>query len=120
MRQGTLSLSLVMLLIALPLHAEEQSPPPAPADGQEFDLNEEAPTAPAAQPQASEQERTLAQLTRLRQENQRLKLQLKEAQAEQLPPLLSERQLWFIIGSGVVLVSFVLGALLRGRRKSRR
>ena len=61
-----------------------------------------------------------AQLSRLNQDNQRLKLQLKAAQAQQPAKLLSEQQLWFAIGGGVALLAFILGALARGARKSRR
>jgi SH3 domain protein len=61
-----------------------------------------------------------AQLSRLNQDNQRLKLQLKAAQAQQPAKLLNEQQLWFAIGGGVALLAFVLGALARGTRKSRR
>lgn len=61
-----------------------------------------------------------AQLTRLNQDNQRLKLQLKAAQAQQPAKLLSEQQLWFAIGGGTALLAFILGALARGVRKSRR
>jgi SH3 domain protein len=61
-----------------------------------------------------------AQLTRLNQDNQRLKLQLKAAQAQQPAKLLSEQQLWFAIGGGIALLAFILGALARGARKSRR
>mgnify|MGYP006144907205 CR=1 FL=1 len=39
----------------------------------------------------------------LRQENQRLKLQLKEAQSSPLPRLLTEQQQWFVVGAGVLL-----------------
>ncbi|MDP3846147.1 MAG: hypothetical protein Q8R10_06940 [Pseudomonas sp.] len=61
-----------------------------------------------------------AQLSRLNQDNQRLKLQLKAAHAQQPTKLLSEQQLWFAIGGGVALLAFILGALARGVRKSRR
>jgi hypothetical protein len=37
----------------------------------------------------------------LRQENQRLKLQLKEAQASPLPRLLTEQQQWFVTAPGL-------------------
>lgn len=61
-----------------------------------------------------------AQLTRLNQDNQRLKLQLKAAQAQQPAALFSEKQLWFALGGGGALLAFVIGALTRGPRKSRR
>ncbi|AYF85961.1 hypothetical protein SA496_17205 [Pseudomonas sp. JS3066] len=65
-------------------------------------------------------ERENAQLTRLRQENQRLKLQLKEAQASQAPRLLSEQQTWFAVGGGVALLSLFTGLIARGGRRQRR
>ena len=57
---------------------------------------------------------------RLRQENQRLKLQLREFQAQQPPRLLSTEQAWFATGGGIALAAFILGALSRGRRRQRR
>jgi chromosome segregation ATPase len=70
--------------------------------------------------QSSAEVRENAVIGRLRQENQRLKLQLKEAQASQQPPLLSEQQSWFAIGAAVTLVALLFGALLRGGGKNRR
>lgn len=61
-----------------------------------------------------------ARITRLTQENQRLKLQLREAQANQPPRLLSEQQTWYVAGAGTALLAFILGMLSRGRRRSRR
>lgn len=60
-----------------------------------------------------------AQIVGLRQENQRLKLQLREAQA-QPPRLLTEQQTWYVAGAGTALLAFILGALARGRRRQRR
>jgi SH3 domain protein len=60
-----------------------------------------------------------AQLQRLRQDNQRLKLELKQAQANSPAPLISEQQMWFAIGAGAGLLGVIVGAMLRrGRRKS--
>jgi hypothetical protein len=70
--------------------------------------------------EAASGERENAQLTRLRQENQRLKLQLKAAQASQPPRLLSEQQTWFAVGGGVALLSLVTGLAARGGRRQRR
>ena len=60
-----------------------------------------------------------AQVKRLRQDIQQLNLQLKETQAQLQPRLLNEQQTWFALGAGVSLVSLILGALLRGRRKTK-
>ncbi|MGH8437431.1 MAG: hypothetical protein ACRERX_23890 [Pseudomonas sp.] len=135
MRQGPLSLLFVALLMTGQLQAEEipaapDSPQPLAAtttaetqiDSLEQRLaeSEQQRSELAAQLQNTSGERENAQLTRLRQDNQRLKLQLKEAQAEQQPRLLSEQQLWFAIGSGVALIAMLCGAMLRGSRKTRR
>ncbi len=58
--------------------------------------------------------------TALRQENQRLKLQLEEARALQAPRLLSEQQTWFAVGAGVALLSLTTGLIARGGRRQRR
>ena len=61
-----------------------------------------------------------AQVSRLRQENQRLKLQLKAAQAQQPERFLGEQQQWFAVGGAVAILGFILGMLARGKRRSRR
>ena len=136
MRQGPLYLLLTALCITPALHAEESQP---------LALNPTPPSAPVSAPvgdsaaqiaalqqqlaeserQRSEQaatsgERETAQIGRLRQDNQRLKLQLKQAQADQPPRLLSEQQLWFAIGAGTALLAFVVGRLSAGGRNKRR
>lgn len=88
--------------------AVEQSP----ALGAEPSLSSES--------QLNDGERETVQLQRLRQENQRLKLQLKKALAQAPQPLISEQQLWFAIGSAAGLLGVILGALLRSNRRSRR
>ncbi|BAN49667.1 hypothetical protein [Metapseudomonas resinovorans] len=74
----------------------------------------------SSQLETAGKERENAQLSRLRQENQRLKLQLKEAQALQPPRLLSEQQTWFAVGGGVALLSLATGLFARGGRRQRR
>lgn len=76
--------------------------------------------AQSEQLRSEQQANSAAQLQRLRQENQRLRLQFKESQARQQPGLLSEEQTWFALGAGLSLLSVLVGALLRGRRKTRR
>ncbi|MBU1488929.1 MAG: translation initiation factor 2 [Gammaproteobacteria bacterium] len=128
MRSGLLSL--LLFALCLPAHAE-QSPPPA-ADpstalqaqldelSQRLALSEQQRQALAAELEAGAVERESAQVARLRQETQRLKLQLKQAQANAPDRLLSEQQTWFAIGGGASLLGVLLGALLRGKRSSRR
>ncbi len=122
MRPIPLPLLVTLLLTCTLAQAEEAPAPPAVME----------PTLPVqneALQQRLEQSETLrneqeanhaVQLQRLRQENQRLRLQLKESQASLQPGLLSEEQTWFALGAGLSLVSVLVGALLRGRRKTRR
>jgi len=133
MRPAPLFLLFAVLLSAPPLQAEESAagplmaPPMAAVNGVEAQIEE-------LEQQLAESERLRAELTgklaatsgenpqlaRLRQDNQRLKQQLKEAQAAQPSRLLSEQQLWYLIGGGVATLAFTLGALLRGNRRKRR
>ncbi|AYC33574.1 hypothetical protein D3880_14955 [Pseudomonas cavernae] len=135
MRQGPLSLLFAALLLSQPLQAEEAAPispentvpaiasPDATALAaleQRLAESEQQRAELASQLQNNAGERESAQLSRLRQENQRLKLQLNQALAEQPPQLLGEQQQWFAAGGGVGLLGVLLGVLLRGRRKARR
>ncbi len=130
MRPGPL---ILLLTLSLPAAVQaEQSPPQPPAmpesaaqaqiDSleQRLAISEEQRDAMAAELQANDGERENAQLQRLRQENQRLKLQLKKAQAQAPQQLVSEQQRWFAIGAGAGLLGVIIGALLRGSRRSRR
>lgn len=74
----------------------------------------------SAQLEGSQAEQENAQLIRLRQDNQRLKLQLKAAQAQQPQRFLGEQQQWFAVGGAVAIFGFILGMLARGKRQSRR
>ncbi len=143
MRQGPLPLLFAASLsFAIAAHAEEtplapvESSPQATAPDSSAQLSatqaqvdtleqrlaesERARTELAAQMQSSVEVRENAVIGRLRQENQRLKLHLKEAQASQQPPLLSEEQMWFAVGAAITALAVLLGALLRGGRKNRR
>ena len=124
----------LLFCLSLPLAAHGEEPATAPGAGpapsatpapasddlaqlqQRLDESEKQRTHLAAQLQGAES----AVVGRLRQENQRLKLQLRELQAQQPPRLLSDEQTWFATGGAVALVAFVLGALSRGRRRRRR
>ncbi|MDD0843100.1 hypothetical protein [Pseudomonas sp. Gutcm_11s] len=137
MRQGPLYLLLSALCVTPVLQAEESQPlplNPVPAQAPALAPTHESTSQVATlQQQLAESQRQLgelqaaasgeregAQISRLRQDNQRLKLQLKQAQAEQPPRLLSEQQLWFAIGSGTALLAFVIGRLSAGGRNKRR
>ena len=130
MRSISLSL-LAVLLLSAAIQAEEApapadpSPTQAPASvtspnpAQITELEQRL--AQSEQARGELEDKNAALLQRLRQENQRLRLQLKESQAQAQPPgLLSEEQTWFALGGALCLVSLLLGALLRGQRKPQR
>jgi len=70
--------------------------------------------------QSVDGERESAQLTGLRQENQRLKLQLKEAQSVMPQRILTDQQQWFVAGGGVAMVALLCGIFVSGWRRQRR
>jgi SH3 domain protein len=122
MRPIPLSVLATLLLTCALAQAEETSPQPlaaaTSAEAQADTLEQRL--AQSEQLRSEQQANSAAQLQRLRQENQRLRLQLKESQARQQPGMLSEEQTWFALGAGLSLLSVLVGALLRGRRKTRR
>jgi len=116
-------LLVTLMLTCTAVQAEEDSAQPAAAPTAAIDEQSRQLEQRLAQSEQlrSEQEASSAvQLQRLRQENQRLRLQLKESQAQTQPRLLSEEQTWFALGAALSLVSVLFGALLRGSRKTRR
>jgi SH3 domain protein len=114
MRSGPLSLLVTVLLLPCQLSAE-QAPQPPLSEVAEAQMEEQRLIA-------SEQQREAlnAETQRLRQDNQRLKLQLKTAQAAVPERVVSEQQMWFAIGAGSTLSGVLVGALLRSGRRSRR
>ncbi|WP_341303393.1 translation initiation factor 2 [Pseudomonas sp. TMP25] len=129
MRLGSLFLLLTLCLPALTQAEESPTPLGVQATSaqaqidqleQRLALSEEQRAALSSELQSNASERETVQLQRLRQENQRLKLQLKQVQASTPPPLISEQQLWFAIGAGAGLLGVLIGALLRSARRSRR
>ncbi|QXH50145.1 translation initiation factor 2 [Pseudomonas fakonensis] len=126
MRQGPMFLLLCLLLLS-PLAVAEQ-PLSLEAGARITDLqqrleeSEKQRGALTQQLQNQDSERESAQLTRLRQDNQRLKLAVKELQASASAPqrLLTDQQQWFLIGSGVALLSVVCGILASGGHRRRR
>jgi len=133
MRQGPVFLLFAASLLIANAYAEEAAPAPAPAVNEQVQLqgqvdsleqrlaeSERMRAELSTEMQGSAESRESALVSRLRQENQRLKLQLKQAQASQQAPLFSEEQTWFAVGAVVTLVALLCGALLRGGRKTRR
>ncbi|RRV29776.1 translation initiation factor 2 (IF-2, GTPase) [Pseudomonas sp. o96-267] len=120
MRSIPLSLLVTVMLTCASVQAEEQpsepSAPAAPLDTQALEQR----LAQSEQLRNEQEASSTVQLQRLRQENQRLRMQLKESQAQAQPRLLSEEQTWFAVGAALSLISMVFGALLRGSRKTRR
>lgn len=70
--------------------------------------------------QTADAARESAQLSRLRQDNQRLAQQLKDAQGGALPRWLTDQQQWFVIGAGVALVALLCGIFASGGHRRRR
>ncbi|MBB2884628.1 MULTISPECIES: hypothetical protein [Pseudomonas] len=132
MRKGPLCLMLVTLSIMAPAHAEESAnggnstPLSLSAGSQITELqqrlkeSEQQRETLSKQLQTTDGERESAQLSRLRQENQRLKLQLKEALASPLPRLLTDQQQWFVIGAAVALLALLCGIFASGATRKRR
>lgn len=132
MRQGPLCLLLVMLSIGALAHAEEtqdagaSTPLSLSAGSQITELQQRLKESERQreelvnQLQNADSSRESAQLTRLRQENQRLKLQLREAQASPAPRLLTEQQQWFVTGAGVALLALLCGIFASGGHRKRR
>lgn len=125
MRSISLSL-LASLLLSTTLQAEEALAPVEPAaastatHNQQRNVELEQRLAQSEQARGELESQNAALLQRLRQENQRLRLQLKESQAQAQPRLLNDEQTWFALGGALCLVSLLLGALLRGQRRPQR
>ncbi|MCU1759202.1 translation initiation factor 2 [Pseudomonas sp. 14P_8.1_Bac3] len=133
MRKGPLCLMLATLSIVAPAHGEEStegthSTPLSLSAGsqitelqQRLKASEQQREELNKQLQSADAERESAQLSRLRQENQRLKLQLKEAQATSpLQRFLTDQQQWFVIGAGVALLALLCGIFASGASRKRR
>ena len=70
--------------------------------------------------QTTDAARESAQLSRLRQENQRLAQQLKETQGGGLTRWLTEQQQWFVTGGAVALIALLCGIFASGGHRRRR
>jgi septal ring factor EnvC (AmiA/AmiB activator) len=127
MRKGPLCLMLVTLSIVAPVHGEEATPLSLSAGSQITELQQRLKASEQQREELNKQlqnadsERESAQLSRLRQENQRLKLQLKEAQASSpMQRLLTDQQQWFVTGAGVALLALLCGIFASGASRKRR
>lgn len=133
MRKGPLCLMLVTLSIVAPAHGEEHAeganstPLSLSAGSQINELQQRLKESERQREELSKQlqsadgERESPQLARLRQENQRLKLQLREAQAgSSTPRLLTDQQQWFVVGAGVALLALLCGIFASGASRKRR
>nr|WP_303684168.1 hypothetical protein [Brevundimonas naejangsanensis] len=121
MRPAPLLISLALASAPALSFAQEavEAPVPAPETA-EASAPQAPPAAVVPQILDFDIEATRTSLARLRQENQRLKLQLQASQqAPAAPaPLLGDDQQWFVTGAAVGVISFILGLLLtRGRRR---
>ncbi len=124
MRQGLLSLPLILMLASPLLQAEgvplEQVPDRQAELENRLSENLQQRETLKESPEVSASAAGKAQLARLRQENQRLRLQLEELQSrpQPEPQLLNDDQQWFAVGGGVGVLGFLLGVLTtRGRRR---
>ncbi len=70
--------------------------------------------------QSADTARESAQLSRLRQENQRLAQQLKDTQGGALNRWLTEQQQWFVTGGAVALIALLCGIFASGGHRRRR
>jgi len=132
MRKGPLCLLWITLAVGAPAHGEESTegnhsaPLSLSAGSQISELQQRLKDSERMREELTQQlqntsnERESALVGRLRQENQRLKLQLKEAQANPLPRLLTDQQQWFVIGAGVALLAVLCGIFAGGGRRQRR
>lgn len=130
MRQGPLSLLLCLLLLTPLALAEEPSASSTPLSlsagsqitelQQRLQESERLREALTQQLHNADSERESAQLARLRQENQRLKLTLKELQANTPERLITDQQQWFLIGGAVALLAALCGIFASGGHRKRR
>lgn len=123
---------LAVLTIGATAHAEETSntgsstPLSLSAGSQITDLQQRLKESErqrdelSKQLQSTDATRESTQLSKLRQENQRLAQQLKEAQGSALPRWLTEQQQWFVTGGAVALVALLCGIFASGGHRRRR
>ena len=132
MRKGPLCLMWVTLTIMAPAHGEEttesgsSTPLSLSAGSQITELQQRLKESErlreelSKQLQSADTARESAQLSRLRQENQRLAQQLKETQGGALTRWLTEQQQWFVTGGAVALIALLCGIFASGGHRRRR
>ncbi|MDD2060859.1 translation initiation factor 2 [Pseudomonas sp. GD03860] len=128
MRQGPLSLLLCLLLSPFALGEEPVASTPLSLHAgsqiteltQRLQESERLREVLTRQLHNADSERESAQLARLRQENQRLKLALKEFQAKPAERLITDQQQWFLIGGAVALLAALCGIFACGGHRKRR
>ncbi|ATR82314.1 MULTISPECIES: translation initiation factor 2 [Pseudomonas] len=129
MRQGPLSLLLSLLLLSPLAQAEEavaSTPLSLSAGSQITELQQRLKESEAQRQALTQQLQTLdntresTQLSELRQENQRLKAQVKALQTNSPIKLLTDQQQWFVIGGGVALLAALCGIFASGSYRRRR
>lgn len=101
------------LLLSLPLHAEPEPSTPAPALSSSDSHSSEL----QAQRDALSAER--ARAARLERQRDELQQQLNALPVAE-PALFNEQQLWYLIGIGSGLLTFLLGRLSAGGRQKKR
>ncbi|MCF5055036.1 translation initiation factor 2 [Pseudomonas syringae] len=123
---------LAMLMIGATAHAEETSntgsstPLSLSAGAQITELQQRLKESErqreelSKQLQSADATRESAQLSRLRQENQRLAQQLKDMQGGALTRWLTEQQQWFVTGAAVALIALLCGIFASGGHRRRR
>ncbi|HXQ99990.1 MAG TPA: translation initiation factor 2 [Pseudomonas sp.] len=72
------------------------------------------------QPRHRISERKSIQLQRLHQQNQRLKLLLKQAQSVMPARMPTEQRQWFVTGGGIATLTLLCGIFASGWRRHRR
>ena len=123
---------LAVLLIGATAHAEEtpnignSTPLSLSAGSQISELQQRLKDSERQREELSKQlqnadaARESAQLSRLRQENQRLSQQLKDTQGGALTRWLTEQQQWFVTGGAVALIALLCGIFASGGHRRRR
>ena len=123
---------LAVLMIGATAHAEEASntgsstPLSLSAGAQITELQQRLKESERQRDELSKQlqsgdaTRESTQVNRLRQENQRLSQQLKDAQGGALTRWLTEQQQWFVTGGAVALIALLCGIFASGGHRRRR